>query len=139
MVDDPHTIAQFWEQLINRPSGPLAFRFVLQPVMASILAIVDGVHDARASRSPYFWLLLHEPEHRYERLMEAVTRVGRVLIFAVVMDVAYTLLVFRSVFPLETLVIAVVLALLPYVIMRGPANRIARSWIARTARRDSKK
>ena len=39
----------------ERASGPLSFRFILQPSMAAIAAIHDGVKDARAGRSPYFW------------------------------------------------------------------------------------
>ena len=47
-----------WEQLVARPTGPMAFRFVLQPVMAAIAALRDGVSDAKSRRSPYFWTLL---------------------------------------------------------------------------------
>ena len=39
----------------------MAFRFILQPVMAAIFAIRDGMKDARAGRSPYFWTVLHDP------------------------------------------------------------------------------
>jgi hypothetical protein len=34
-------LTRFWDQLIAQPSGPLAFRFILQPIMATILAILD--------------------------------------------------------------------------------------------------
>jgi hypothetical protein len=44
-----------WDQLIARPTGPMAFRFILQPIMAAIAALRDGVNDARSRRSPYFW------------------------------------------------------------------------------------
>ncbi len=40
-----------------------------------------------------------------------------------------------KVYPGETFVVAVVLAVIPYTIVRGPANRIARLWI-RTPPRD---
>ena len=32
-------LTRFWDQLIAQPSGPLAFRLILQPIMAAILAI----------------------------------------------------------------------------------------------------
>ena len=34
-------LTRFWDQLIARPSGP--FRLILQPIMATILAILDGL------------------------------------------------------------------------------------------------
>ncbi len=33
----------------------MTFRFILQPVMAAIAALHDGIKDARLGRSPYFW------------------------------------------------------------------------------------
>ena len=50
-----------WEQLIARPTGPMAFRFILQPIMAAIAALRDGINDAKSRRSPYFWALLANP------------------------------------------------------------------------------
>jgi hypothetical protein len=41
-----------WEQLIARPTGPMAFRFILQPIMAAIAALRDGVNDAKSQRQP---------------------------------------------------------------------------------------
>ena len=41
-----------WQQLIERPTGPMAFRFILQPVMAAIAALRDGINDAKSRRSP---------------------------------------------------------------------------------------
>ena len=32
-----------WQQLIDRPTGPMAFRFILQPAMAMIAALRDGI------------------------------------------------------------------------------------------------
>src|SRR5262252_1220561 len=39
-------LTRFWDQLIAQPNGPLAFRLILQPIMVTILAIIDGVKDA---------------------------------------------------------------------------------------------
>jgi hypothetical protein len=46
------------QNLIDRISGPMNFRFILQPVMASIFAIIAGLKDAKAGKPPYFWSLL---------------------------------------------------------------------------------
>ena len=139
MVDDPGFLVRFWDHLIDRPSGPFAFRFVLQPVVASAFAILDGIKDAQAGRSPYFWLLVHDPANRYTRLKEGLSRVGRVIGLSVVMDIAYTLIEFHRVYPLETLAIALMLAFVPYLLVRGPANRISRTWQTHTTIHTAKK
>jgi len=120
-----------------RPSGPLGFRFILQPIMACALAIRDGIKDARQSRSPYFWIIWTDASLRNSKLREGSIAVGRVLILAAAMDVIYQLIALRGLRPLQTLVIAVVLAFLPYLVVRGPANRVAKYWI-RTAARQKK-
>jgi hypothetical protein len=43
----------FFAHLLARLSGPGAFRFVLQPLVAVLLGIRDGRADAKAGRPPY--------------------------------------------------------------------------------------
>lgn len=62
---------RFWDELIARPSEPMAFRFVLQPVVASALAIRDGIRDAHTDRSPYFWTVLSDPTRRKKKSSRA--------------------------------------------------------------------
>ena len=38
-----------------------------------------------------------------------------------------------DIYPNEALVVAIVLAFVPYLLIRGPVDRIARKWIARKA------
>jgi hypothetical protein len=42
------------------------------------------------------------------------------------MDLIYQVVVLRRFYPLEALIVAFVLAFLPYILLRGPVNRIAR-------------
>lgn len=117
-----------WTDLLARPSGPLAFRFVLQPTMAAIAAIMDGLKDARTGRSPYFWTVLANPAERMERLREGLRSTSRIIVLGLVMDAAYQIIVFRTFYPVEAVVIAIALAFVPYLLIRGPAARIARLW-----------
>jgi hypothetical protein len=55
---------RMWSDLIDRPSGPMAFRFILQPSMAAITATRDGLRDARTERSPYLWTIVRQSEER---------------------------------------------------------------------------
>jgi hypothetical protein len=119
-------LSRFWDQLIARENGPLAFRLILQPIMVTILAIRDGLEDARAGRPLYTWTILSDPAQRASYLREGLKRVTRVIVFALVMDAIYQLIVLKRFYPGEALVIAFVVAVLPYLLMRGPAARIAR-------------
>ena len=124
-----------WErvgsQLIARVSGPMKFRLVLQPCMAAFFAIRAGLADAKAGKPPWFWELVSNPPARAAMVKEAWTRIGKVFILAVVLDVVYQLIVIHFVYPGETLIVAFILAIVPYVLLRGPAMRVARLIIMR--------
>ena len=53
----------------------------------------------------------------------------KVFVVAVVLDCVYQVMVFRRVYPAESIVTAVILAIFPYMLLRGVTNRIARLWI----------
>ena len=113
-------------QLIARVSGPMKFRLVLQPLMASFFAIRGGLADAKAGKPPYFWGLLWARGHRAEMVKDGWKSISRVFLLAVALDVVYQIIVLRFVYPGETIIVALVLAIVPYLILRGPVNRLAR-------------
>jgi hypothetical protein len=115
-----------WEQLVARPTGPMAFRFVLQPVMAAIAAVRDGVSDAKSRRSPYFWTLLTNPFEGGHRLHEGLISTARVILLGLCMDAIYQWIVLKTFYPAEAVIVAIALAFFPYVLLRGPITRIAR-------------
>jgi hypothetical protein len=119
-----------WERvgsnLIARVSGPMKFRLVLQPCMAAFFAIRAGLADAKAGKPPWFWELVANPPERADMVKQAWKRIGKVFILAVVLDVLYQLIVLHFVYPGEALIVAFILAIVPYVILRGPAMRVAR-------------
>ena len=119
-------IRRIWTDLIERPDGPMRFRFILQPAMATIAAILHGRQDARRGRSPYFWTMLRNPRERAARLNEGLNATARIILLGLVMDVIYQLIVLKTFYPVEALIIAVVLAFVPYVVLRGIITRIAR-------------
>jgi hypothetical protein len=122
---------RIWENLLERPSGPLALRFVLQPAVASILAIRDGVKDAREGRSPYLWTVLSNPDERKQRLGEGLKATGKVILVAIVLDAIYQVTQLGTFYPGEAIIVAFVLGFVPYLLLRGPVARIVR----RTRRR----
>lgn len=117
---------RLWDDLIGRIGGPMSFRLLLQPAMAMIFAIRDGLKDAREGRPAYFYSLFTDPQNRRSRLREGFKAVARVFALAIIMDLIYQVAVLRWFYPVEALVVAFVLAFLPYILLRGPVNRIAR-------------
>jgi hypothetical protein len=121
---------RLWRNITARPGGPMTFRFMLQPAMATIAALRDGIGDARHGRSPYAAAIIRVSRERSSLLWEGVVSTARILILGVIMDVAYQWFFFDTFHPAEAAVIAIMLAFLPYVLLRGPIKRVARHWIA---------
>ena len=114
------------DDMAGRVSGPMRFRLLLQPTMAAIFAITSGLKDAKAGKSPYFWGLLTDPGHRIERIKDGWTSVGKIFVLAMVLDVAYQIIVSRFVYVGEVIIVAFLLAIVPYVLLRGFVTRLAR-------------
>ena len=119
--------AQRLQEIAGRPTGPLAFRFYLQPAIAIFLAVRDGLADARLGKPAYFWAVFTNPENRRVLLLEGWRSIRRVFVLALVMDCVYQALVFRGFRPIEAHFVAALLAIIPYAILRGPVNRIAKA------------
>ena len=122
-------VERIWNNLLTRPSGPLGFRFILQPAMAAIVAIREGLYDARAGRSPFAWTIISNARERGGRLREGINATARILLLGLAMDTIYQIIVFKAFYPYEAVIIAVLLAFLPYLLIRGLASRIARKFL----------
>jgi hypothetical protein len=119
-------LSQAVEQLLGRASGPLHFRLILQPMVAAFLAFKAGKRDAAAGEPAFLWELFTRPEERSRLLRSAWKDIGKILIVALVLDTAYQLLVFRSFHVVQALIVGLVLAILPYALLRGPITRLLR-------------
>lgn len=127
---------RIWQNLLERPTGPMTFRFILQPIMASIAAWRDGARDARSGRSPYFWTMLTNPAAVGGRLQEGLIATSRILLLGLVMDVIYQAIVFKTFHPGEAAIISILLAFVPYLLLRGPISRVVAWWRARRSAND---
>jgi hypothetical protein len=115
---------RFAGNMVDRVSGPMKFRLLLQPTMAAIFAIRSGLKDARAGNPPYFWTLATDPTARAELLKDGWKSVGKVFVLALALDVVYQIVELRFVYPGEAVVVAVLLAIVPYLILRGLVTRL---------------
>lgn len=114
------------ENLFRRLSGPLNFRFIVQPAVAIFLAIRAGLGDARQERPAFLWAAITNPSYRPHLFRQFWNDAWKVFVLAIVLDAIYQLIVHRGVYLLELLLVATILALIPYLLLRGPVNRIAR-------------
>ena len=118
-----------WQDLLERPTGSMKFRFLLQPMMSTIAALRDGIMDAKFGRTGYLWTLLSNPAERRSRLEEGLTSTSKVIFMGLCMDSIYQLIELDSFYPVEAVIVAIALAFVPYLLLRGPIARIARFWV----------
>jgi hypothetical protein len=71
---------RIWHDVLARPDARMRFRFILQPLMAAIVAIRDGLNDARTGNEPYFWTMVGNPRERTRRLNEGLNATARIIL-----------------------------------------------------------
>lgn len=122
------TVGRLVNDLIGRLDGPLHFRIIVQPLLATVLAVRDGLRDERNQKPFYFQSLFTDSALRPTLIRSGWRSIGRVFILAVVLDAIYQVIVVRWFYPFETLIVAIILALFPYALLRGVINRVTRAF-----------
>lgn len=120
-------VSRIITDLVNRVDAPMSFRILLQPMMASIFAIRSGLQDARSGAPPYFWAMASDASHRRALIRDGWKSVGKVFVLALFLDVVYQWMVQSFVYPGEAIIVAFLLAIVPYLVLRGLVTRIARA------------
>jgi hypothetical protein len=116
----------FFDDMIARLSGPGRFRFILQPVVAIILGVRDGIKDARAGACPFLWGVLFRRDLRSQLLRSGLSSVRNLVAIAILLDLISQYLIFRELHPGAALILGPVLIGMPYSLARAFANRITR-------------
>jgi hypothetical protein len=119
-------LTRLWLDLIGRIDGPLPFQLILQPVAAAFLAIRAGLKDVRMGYAAYGWAILSDPVRRHYLLCQGSKEIAKVFVVAVIIDLIYEIIVFHAIYVGQSMIVAVAVALVPYVLIRGPINRIVR-------------
>ncbi|CDZ68268.1 Hypothetical protein NGAL_HAMBI2605_65530 [Neorhizobium galegae bv. orientalis] len=127
------THQRFWNDIVDRVNGPMTFRFILQPVMAFVAALPDGINDARHGHSAFFWTRRGDPTLKRGRLSQGLASLARVVLLGISMDVIYQMRVFERFYPIEALVMAILLAVIPYFIFRPVIEWLAGKWLPRSS------
>jgi hypothetical protein len=122
---DPYLFTrQFFKDLVERLSGPGRLRFIVQPVVATLLGIRDGRRDARAESPPFVWSLLFHGTDRRNLLRNALASTSDLIAMAILFDMISQLLIFGKVYTAAALLVGPVLIAVPYSVSRAAANRL---------------
>jgi hypothetical protein len=70
--------------------------------------------------------MVSDSKERAELIKDGWKSVGKVFILAIVLDVIYQIIELHFVYVGEAIIVAIILAILPYLILRGIVTRIAR-------------
>jgi len=114
---------EFLSDIPKRLVGPGRFRFLLQPLVATLLGIRAGRVDARAAQPPYLWGLLFEPGLRRELLRSGFQSVANLVLMGILLDSVFQWLILGASYPGAALVVGPTLIATPYAIARALANR----------------
>jgi hypothetical protein len=115
----------FLEDIPKRLTGPGRFRFILQPLIATILGIRSGLVDARAGRPPYILGLATDRERRRELVRDGFRTIVNLVLMGILLDSAFQWMILGQSYPGPALVVGPVLITAPYAIARALANRVA--------------
>jgi hypothetical protein len=116
------------ENLSNRVSGPMHLRFIPQPVMATLLAIRSGLKDAKAGKPPYFCSLIFHPydtSRRREMIKDGWQSISKLFFAAIALDLIYQFIELPLIYLRQAIIVAFLLAIVPYLVLRGAVTRLA--------------
>jgi hypothetical protein len=119
------------EHILGRMSGPMWLRILIQPSVSFIIGLRAGIGDAHTGQPPFGWAVLSGHTQRRALLKQGWKDIARVFIASIVIDLIYQISVLRWIYPLQAVFVATVLACVPYVLARGPANRLVKLWHSR--------
>jgi len=115
----------FFEDIPRRLTGPGRFRFVVQPVIATLLGIRSGRADARAGRPPYLYGVLVHRALRGELVRTGFETVVNLVLVGILLDAIFQWVILGVSHPGAALVVGPVLIVGPYSLARALSNRLA--------------
>ena len=121
-------LTRIWEDLISRIGGPMSLRLFLQPAMALFLAFATVSRTRARAAPPIFGRFSQIRRLGVIFCTKGGRRWSKFFVMAIVIDGIYQFIVCRWFYPGEAIITALILAFVPYLLIRGPVNRIARLW-----------
>ena len=124
---------RFWADVFGRLSGPMTIRFYLQPTLALVAALKDGIRDARFGHKAFFWTAREDPALTRGRLREGLIATSQMVLIGLAMDTIYQFRQFDRFHPVEAVLMVLLLAVIPYFLFRWIVERVARRWVVPVA------
>lgn len=118
---------ELFPELAERFHGPFSARLFLQPCIALFFAIRDGIRDGREGADPYIWALVFKSGERRDRIQQAWASAGKVAIMAFALDCLFQYVASGGIRIVEAAAMALILCVIPYTLVRGPASRATRA------------
>jgi len=118
----------FLEDIPKRLTGPGRFRFVLQPLIATLLGIRSGLADARAGRPPYLYGVLFHRGLRGELVRTGFETVVNLVLVGILLDAVFQWVILGVSHPGAALVVGPVLIGGPYALARAREPRLRPAW-----------
>ena len=112
-----------WHDLVARTTGPMWFRMILQPMVATAFGIRAGLRNARRAPSQSHNTL--DPAYRRAMFRQGVNDVGKMLVVGVGLDAVFQLIALRTIYPGEAVLVGLLLVALPYQIVRTVVAGVA--------------
>ncbi len=117
---------EFIDDMPRRFSGPGGFRFIVQPVVAIILGIRNGLTDARARPPPYLYGIVFHRDLSHPLIRSGFENLANLLLLGILLDSIFQWLIYGISHPGAALVVGPTLIIAPYAIARALTNRTAR-------------
>ncbi|MBS1518198.1 MAG: hypothetical protein JSS91_08925 [Bacteroidetes bacterium] len=116
--------SRFADNFNLKTDGPMSLRFIIQPLVSLFFAVKAGIRNSKRGDTPYLWGLIFEKGKRRDLVKEGWMDIGKLFIMALILDMAAQIIILKTVYPIEAIVTAVLLAVIPYMLINGPVNRI---------------
>jgi hypothetical protein len=114
------------QHIAEMVGGPGYFRFFVQPTIAILLGVRQGIRDRRIGHPVYLMGLIRVPASRRHRLREDVRALAVPLVVALVAAYASQYIIRSRIYIGYGLLYATLFVVLPYLAARGIAHRLAR-------------
>jgi hypothetical protein len=106
--------------------GPGALRFFIQPFIALLLGIRDGVNDWALGRGPYLATIFRQRKRAKVLLRQGLRAIALPLSVAVFASLLFQYLIRARMRFVPALLFAIIFVAIPYMVARATANRVER-------------
>jgi hypothetical protein len=120
----PNYLIGIWENLLERTTGALILRFLLGPLISILAAVKFAKRDIKKQYPPYLYRFLATSRQRKVLKRQHRSDTFRLFLFSTSIDISYQIIAVdivgvKMLFkPLESVLVAMVLTVIPYLFIR---------------------